>query len=246
MNEGGLSSSLGIAGRPALAETTVIARDIAVAESVGGRLHIPHVSTAGAVEIIAAAKSRGVAVTAEVTPHHLTLDESYCATYDACFRVNPPLRAERDVAALRDALTAGVIDVIATDHAPHPPETKEQPFEDAPPGMTGLETALAVLLTDLVEPGAIRIERLLDAMSWQPREILGSAVEGRGSEIEPGSPANLAVIDPACEWAVDLAQMASRSTNTPFAGRKLKGRVRHTLFRGEFVVRDYELVERAE
>lgn len=238
MNEGGISARLGVAGRPVTAETVVIARDLALAEAAGARVHIPHLSTAAGLDIVVAAKARGVSVTAEVTPHHLTLDETACQGFDTNFRVNPPLRRDADVEALIRGLANGAIDAVATDHAPHPPEEKERPFEEAPPGMIGLETALGVLLTDLVARGHLTIERLLDAMSWMPAKILGLTELGFGVPIQNGVSAHLAVIDPAIEWVVDPAAMASSSANSPFAGRRLTGRTRHTVFGGRVIVRN--------
>lgn len=236
MHEGAWSSRLGVPGRPAAAEEVVVARDIALARATGGRLHLLHLSTAASVALVREAKATGVSVTAEVTPHHLTLTDETCATWDAAFKVNPPLRTLDDVQALREGLTDGTIDAIATDHAPHAPEEKDHPFAEAPPGMLGLETALAVILTDLVNPGVIDLPTALARMSWQPAAILGLSRHGR--PVAPGEPANLCVIDPDAAWEVDPAGLASRARNTPWAGRKLTGRVRHTILEGEPVVTD--------
>ncbi len=238
MHEGEWSSRLGLPGVPAEAEELMVARDIALARLTGGRVHLQHLSTAGSVALVRAAKAepkdghRGVAVTAEVTPHHLSLTDAAVASYDPLFKVNPPLRTPGDVDAVRTGLADGTIDAVATDHAPHAQEDKERTFDQAPPGMLGLETALAVVLTDVDLP----IERALAALSWQPARIAGLDA---GPVVE-GRVADLCVIDPAAVWLVEAHRMASRSRNTPFAGRKLTGRVRHTIFRGEAVVVDAE------
>jgi dihydroorotase len=182
------------------------------------------------------AKDRDVPVTAEVAPHHFTLTDAECRTFDPAFKVHPPLRTDADVAAVKAGLADGTIDAIATDHAPHVPEAKERPFEEAPPGMLGLETAFALTLTELVEPGVLALPDALACLSWQPAVIAG--LDGHGGPIEPGRPANLCVVDPAVRWEVDPSRLASRSRNTPYAGRKLTGRVRHTVLRGEPVVVD--------
>jgi dihydroorotase len=236
MHEGAWSSRLGIPGRPAAAETTVVARDVMLAELTGTPVHFLHLSTAAAVELVRAAKQRGVPVTAEAAPHHFTLTDAECRTFDPAFKVHPPLRTEADVAAVKAGLADGTIDAIATDHAPHVPEAKERPFEEAPPGMLGLETALALTLSELVEPGALALRDALARLSWRPAAIAG--LSGHGGPIEAGRPANLCVVDPAVRWEVDPGRLASRSRNTPYAGRKLTGRVRHTVLRGEPMVVD--------
>ncbi len=238
MHEGEWSSRLGIPGRPAVAETVIVARDLALAELTGTPVHFLHVSTAGAVELVRAAKARGIAVTAEAAPHHFTLTDAECAGFDPVFKVHPPLRSAADVAAVRAGLADGTIDAIATDHAPHTPEAKEQPFEQAPPGMLGLETALALTFTELVEPGILTVAQALAALSWRPAAIAG--LTDHGVPIEAGAAANLCVFDPELRWQVDPMKLASRSRNTPFAGRKLTGRVRHTIHRGRPVVLDGE------
>ena len=235
MHEGEWSSLLGLAGVPAEAEELMLARDVALARLTGCPVHFLHVSTAGSVALVAAAKGQGLAVTAEVTPHHLTLTDAVVASYDPVFKVNPPLRAQADVDALRGGVANGTLDAVATDHAPHPQEAKEAPFDEAPPGMLGLETALAVLLTELELP----MERLLALMSWEPARIAGIA-DVHGGRLAQGRPANLCVIDPGATWVVEPAALASRSRNTPFAGRRLRGRVRHTMLAGEPVVVDGE------
>ena len=233
MHEGEWSSRLGIPGAPAEAEELMVMRDLALARLTGARLHLLHLSTAGSVELVARAKAAGVPVTAEAAPHHLVLTHAEVASYDPVFKVNPPLRTAADVAALRAGLAGGTIDAVATDHAPHPQEAKELPFDQAPPGMLGLQTCLAVCLTELDLP----VERTLALLSWQPAAIAGLA-DQHGGPVAPGAPANLCVIDPAATWVVDPATLASRSTNTPWRGRTLTARVRHTLFRGEPVVVD--------
>ena len=236
MHEGAWSSSLGIPGRPAAAETTVVARDVTLAELTGTPVHFLHLSTATAVELVRAAKKRGAPVTAEAAPHHFTLTDAECRGFDPAFKVHPPLRTEADVAAVKAGLADGTIDAIATDHAPHVPEAKERPFEEAPPGMLGLETALALTLGELVEPGVLELRDALARLSWRPAAIAG--LDCHGGPIEPGRPANLCVVDPAVRWEVDPGRLASRARNTPYAGRKLTGRVRHTVLRGEPVVVD--------
>lgn len=236
MHEGEWSTRLGIPGRPAVAENVVVARDLQLAELTGARLHVLHVSTAGAVALLRDAKRRGLPVTAEATPHHFTLTDADCAGFDPVFKVHPPLRSPADVAAVREGLLDGTLDAIATDHAPHAPETKERPFEEAPPGMLGLETALALTLTELVAPGTLSLVDALALLSWRPAAVAG--LGDHGGPIAPGRPAHLCVIDPAETWTVDAGRLASRSTNTPYAGRRLTGRVRHTVVRGEPVVVD--------
>jgi dihydroorotase len=236
MHEGAWSSRLGIPGRPEAAEAAVVARDVLLAELTGTPVHFLHLSTAAAVDLVRDAKERGVPVTAEVAPHHFTLTDAECQTFDPAFKVHPPLRTDADVAAVKAGLADGTIDAIATDHAPHVPEAKERPFEEAPPGMLGLETAFALTLSELVEPGVLDLVDALACLSWRPAAIAG--LNGHGGPVEPGRPANLSVLDPAVRWEVDPSRLASRSRNTPYAGRKLTGRVRHTVLRGEPVVVD--------
>jgi dihydroorotase len=235
MNEGAVSARLGLPGQPAEAEEVMVMRDIALARLTGGRVHFQHLSTHRSVALVAAAKAEGLAVTCEATPHHLALTDELCASYDPVFKVNPPLRTAGDVTAVRAGLADGTIDCIATDHAPHAPETKEQPFDEAPPGMLGLETALAVALTHLELP----LAKLLALLSWRPAGILGIE-DTHGGPIAEGRPANLCVIDPSATWTVEPERLASRSRNTPYAGMTLTGRVRHTLVGGEAVVIDAE------
>ncbi len=231
MHEGEWSARLGLAGQPAEAEELMVMRDLALARLSGAKLHFLHLSTAGSLAMVAAAKRGGLAVTAEVTPHHFTLTDASVASYDPVFKVNPPLRSDSDVAAVKAALADGTADAIATDHAPHPPHTKEAPFDAAPPGMLGLETALALAMTELDMP----IEKVLAAMSWKPAVIAGIG-GAHGGPVAVGRAANLCVIDPALRWVVDAGQSASKSRNNPYAGRELTGRVRHTVCRGEAVV----------
>jgi dihydroorotase len=235
MHEGEWSSRLGLAGQPAEAEELMVMRDLALARLTGARVHFLHLSTAGSLAMVRGARNSGLAVTAEVTPHHFTLTDACVASYDSVYKVNPPLRTDQDVAAVRAALTDGTADAIATDHAPHTAEAKEAPFDQAPPGMIGLETALALALTELSLP----IERVLALMSWQPAAIAGLGAE-QGGPVAAGRPANLCVIDPGQRWTVDPCTSASRSRNNPYAGRTLLGKVRHTVHRGEPVVVDGE------
>jgi len=238
MHEGAWSARLGIPGRPAIAESSIVARDIALAKLTGGRYHVLHVSSGLTVELVRAAKAEGLRVSAECTPQHLVLTDAACAGFDPVFKMNPPLREQSDVDALRDGLLDGTIDAIATDHAPHAPETKAAPFEEAPPGMLGVETALAVVLTTLVEPGIVPLATALGALSWRPARLSGLDAHGHGGPVAAGRPANLCVIDPAARWVVDAATLASRATNSPWHGCKLTGKVRHTILAGTPTVRD--------
>lgn len=235
MHEGAWSSRLGIPGIPAQAEELMVSRDLALVELTGARMHFQHLSTAGSVELLRAAKAKGLPVTAEACPHHFTLTHAELAGYDPVFKVNPPLRTDADVAAIKVGLGDGTIDAIATDHAPHTQESKEAPFDEAPCGMVGLETALALALTELELP----IERVLALLSWQPAAIAGIA-DSHGGPIAVGRPANLCVIDTEASWVVEPGRSASRSRNNPYAGRTLTGKVRHTVLWGEPVVVDGE------
>ena len=236
MHEGEWSSRLGIPGRPAEAEEIIVARDCILAAQTGTPVHFLHLSTAGSVAIVRVAKAQGIPVTAEAAPHHFTFTDESCATFDPLFKVNPPLRTKDDVAAVKAGLADGTIDVIASDHAPHPTETKERTFEEASPGMLGLETALALGISELVDAGVMTLTELLALMSWSPARLSGLA--DHGATIEKGVTANLCVIDPNLEWVLDPANLASRAQNTPMGGRKLKGKNRHTILRGEVVVLD--------
>ncbi len=235
MHEGRWSVTLGVAGQPALAEDLLVQRDLALAELTGGRLHL-HLSTAGSVDAVRSAKARGVRVTASVTPHHLALTDAACATYDPVFRVEPPLRSDDDLLALRAGLVDGTIDAIATRHEPHTPDAKERPFDQAPAGVIGLETALAVAL----EATGLDLEAVLRLLSWGPAQIAGVG-DRHGRPIDVGEPANLTVIDPERSWTVDRRSFASNATNSPFDGRQLKGKVRHTVYRGQLVVNNEEV-----
>jgi dihydroorotase len=233
MHEGEWSAKLGIPGQPSEAEESMVARDVALSRLTGARVHFQHISTEGSVALIAGARAMGLAVTAEATPHHMLLTHAECASFDPVFKVNPPLRTDDDVSAVRRAVMDGVIDAIATDHAPHSPDTKDEPFDLAPPGMLGLEFALGVALSVLDLP----IAEVLARMSWRPAEIAGLTAT-QGGPIEPGRPANICVIDPTVEWTVEAGQTASRSRNIPYVGRTLTGKVRHTISHGEPVVID--------
>ncbi len=230
MNEGILSGVLGLTGWPSVAEEAIIARDVLLAEHVGSRLHICHVSTAGSVEVIRWAKARGIDVTAEVTPHHLILTEDLVASYDPIYKVNPPLRTHDDVAALRMAVADGTIDAIATDHAPHPNEDKDCEWAAAAFGMLGLQTALSVAQHTLVESGLLDWRGLADRMSVRPARIGG--VLAQGQRLEPGAPAHVCVLDASARWVVDPDVVASKSRNTPFTSMGLPGSVRHVIFGG--------------
>ena len=230
------SGRLGLTGWPAVAEEAIISRDCLLAAHVGSALHICHVSTAGSVEIIRWAKSKGWQVTAEVTPHHLLLTDDLVASYDPVYKVNPPLRTAADVAALRQALADGTIDCVATDHAPHPVEDKETEWAVAAHGMTGLETALRVVQEAMVETGLLDWAGVADRMSARPAAI--GRLPGHGQPLAVGSPANLVLYDPEPREAVDPATHASRSRNSPFAGLVLPGRVTATFLRGRPTVLD--------
>ncbi|MFW6694951.1 dihydroorotase [Streptomyces sp. MAR4 CNX-425] len=230
MNEGVVSAELGLGGWPAAAEESVIARDVLLAAHVDSRVHICHLSTAGSVEIVRWAKSKGWRVTAEVTPHHLLLTDELVRSYDPVYKVNPPLRTETDVRALREALADGTIDCVATDHAPHPQEDKDCEWAAAAMGMVGLETALSVVQQTMVDTGLLDWPGVADRMSRRPAAI--GRLEGHGRPIAPGEPANLTLLDPAYRGRVDPQHFVSRSRNTPYAGRELPGRVTHTFLRG--------------
>ncbi|HSY15862.1 MAG TPA: dihydroorotase [Jatrophihabitantaceae bacterium] len=236
MNEGAVSARLGLAGWPAAAEEAIIARDALLTGHVGSRLHVCHVSTAGSVEILRWAKGKGWNVTAEVTPHHLLLTDDLAEGYDPVFKVNPPLRTAADVDALRAGLADGTIDCVATDHAPHAMEDKETEWGAASPGMLGLQTALSVVIETMVRPGLLDWHGVADRMSVAPARI--GALAGHGREIAVGEPANLVLVDPDARWTVSAGELASKSRNTPFAGRSLPGRVIATLLRGRPTVLD--------
>ena len=240
MHEGAVSARLGLTGWPAVAEEAIIARDCLLAQHVDSRLHVCHVSTAGSVELIRLAKARGTRVTAEVCPHHLLLTDDCAIGYDPVFKVNPPLRTQADVDALREGIADGTVDIVATDHAPHASQDKDTEWDSAKPGMVGLETALSVVIETLVTPGLIGWDRVADLMSARPAAIGGRADHGRPLAV--GEPANVTLIDPEARWIVRGAELASLSSNTPFAGRELPGRVRWTFLRGRATVADGRVV----
>jgi dihydroorotase len=236
MNEGAVASTLGLKGWPAVAEESIIARDILLANMVGSRLHICHVTTRGGVEIIRWAKSQGMKVTAEVTPHHLLLTDELAESYDPIYKVNPPLRTQSDVEALREGLADGTIDIIGTDHAPHPVESKECEWQNAAFGMVGLETAFHILYTTLIKSGKISWQRAAEVMSLTPAAIARYAEHGQPLEV--GSPAHIAVVNPSGSMVVDRAQLASKSKNTPFHGMEFQGTVVATVFNGHLTHKD--------
>ena len=233
MNEGIVSATLGLKGWPAVAEEAIIARDVLLAEHVGSRLHICHLTTAGGVEIIRWAKARGIDVTAEVTPHHLLLTDESARSYDPIFKVNPPLRTEKDVMALRHGLADGTIDIVATDHAPHPGESKECEWQEAAFGMLGLEHAFSIVAATMVESGLMDWAGVQNRMSTAPARIGGYSDHGR--EVTVGAPAHLTVINPKASYRVDRDQLQSKSRNTPFHGMEFSARVIATFFHGELV-----------
>jgi dihydroorotase len=241
MNEGVLSSELGLAGWPAVAEESIIARDVLLAHHVGARLHVCHVSTAGSVDVVRWAKARGIAVTAEVTPHHLLLTEDLAVGYDARFKVNPPLRRNEDVLALRAALADGTIDIVATDHAPHPTEAKECTWAEAAFGMVGLESALSVVQRTMVDSGLISWADVARVLSVTPAAI--GLLTGYGEPLAIGSPANLVLVDASAQRSWSHDDLRGRSVNSPYLGELLPGRVVHTVHRGVSTVDDGQLVE---
>ena len=231
MNEGEISARLGLKGWPAVAEEAIIARDVLLADHVKSRLHICHLTTAGGVEIIRWAKARGIDVTAEVTPHHLLLTDDLASSYDPVYKVNPPLRTESDVHALREALADGTIDIVATDHAPHPTESKECEWQEAAFGMLGLETALSIVQKTMIDTGLMNWVQVADRMSIAPARIGG--YENHGQPLVVGSVANLVVINPTKKWTVDRDLVLSKSSNTPYHGHELPGLITHTFFKGK-------------
>jgi len=231
MHEGLVSARLGLKGIPAAAEEIMVARDALLAELTGGHVHLCHVSTRGSVEIIRRAKERGIRVTAEATPHHFTLTDEACEGYDTNAKMNPPLREAEDREAIRAALKDGTIDVIATDHAPHHYDAKEREFDDAPNGIIGLESALGLAITELVEPGWLTLQELVNRMSTLPARIFNLP----GGTLAPGAPADVTVFDPGASWTVRPDEWFSRSRNTPFRGRQLVGRPTLTIVRGQIV-----------
>jgi dihydroorotase len=231
MNEGVVSTELGVPGAPAAAEDIMVARDILLAELTGAHVHIAHLSTAGAVRLVRDAKARGVRVTAEVTPHHLLLTEEAVRTFDANAKMNPPLRSKRDTEVLLEALVDGTIDCIATDHAPHAGSEKEGEFDRAAFGIVGLETAVGLLLDRLVKPGTLPLATLISRLSRDPASLLGLP----GGSLAPGAAADVTLLDPTAEWTVDPSKFSSKSRNTPFGGWSVTGRPWKTIVGGGIV-----------
>lgn len=240
MNEGELSGRLGLAGWPAVAEEAIIARDVLLAEHVGSRLHVCHLSTAGSVDIVRWAKGKGVDVTAEACPHHLLLTDELAATYDPIYKVNPPLRSAADVEAVKAGLADGTIDIVATDHAPHPHEDKDCEWAAAAFGMLGLETALSIVQRTMVDAGLLDWAGVAERMSYAPARI-GRVSDQHGRPVEVGEPANVVLYDPAATRIIDPAESASLSRNTPYRGMELPGRVVATFLRGKATVLDGKL-----
>ena len=240
MNEGIVSSKLGLVGWPAVAEEAIIARDILLAEHVGSRLHICHLTTAGGVDLVRFAKARGISVTAEVTPHHLLLTDDLVTNYDPVFKVNPPLRTEKDVIALRNGLADGTIDIVGTDHAPHPTEDKDCEWQSAAFGMVGLETALSVVVKAMIETKLMSWSDLVDRMSIAPAKIAGYSRHGQNLGV--GAAANLTIINTTANWVVDRNRLASKSKNTPFEGMQMPSQVVHTFLNGRQVLSNGEIV----
>ncbi len=240
MNDGPLAARLGLGGWPAVAEESIIARDVLLAEHVGARLHICHVSTAGSVEVLRWAKSRGIDVTAEVTPHHLLLTEQLAESYDARYKVNPPLRRDEDVLALREALADGTIDIVATDHAPHPVEAKEAPWDEAAFGMVGLESALSVVQAAMVDTGLLDWSGVARTMSLEPARI--GRLTGYDEPFAVGARANLTLVDPSATRTFGTEHLAGRSVNSPYLGRTLPGRIVATIHDGYPTVLDGEVL----
>lgn len=238
MHEGACCSRLGLPGWPALAEELMLHRDIELVRLTGSPMHFLHLSTARSVEMVRQAKLEGLPITAEVTPHHLSLVDELLTSFDTVFKVNPPLRTRADIEALKGGVLDGTIDAIATDHAPHSDHAKEQPLDAAPPGMLGLETALAVINTSM----SLSPRRIAEVLSWNPARIANVA-DRHGRPIAVGEPANLAVWDTSSEWVVSRDHLVSKSRNTPYDGMTLRGRVRHTVYRGELVVKDGEALK---
>jgi dihydroorotase len=233
MHEGGCCSRLGVPGWPSVAEELMVFRDIELSRLTGAPVHFLHLSTAKSVDLVRLAKAEGLLVTAEAAPHHFTLTDELLSGFDPIFKVNPPLRELTDVLAVREGLADGTIDAIATDHAPHPPELKEMPLDQAPPGMLGLETSLALSISELGLP----LQQVVALLSWKPAAIAGVA-DRHGRALEVGAPANITVFDPNLAWTGSSSGLASKSRNTPYAGRSVRGKVRHTVFGGNPVVID--------
>jgi dihydroorotase len=240
MNEGSVSARIGLPGWPAIAEEAIIARDILLAEHVQSRLHICHLTTAGGVELVRWAKKRGIQITAEVTPHHLLLTDDLVENYDPIYKVNPPLRTEKDVMALREGLAEGVIDIVATDHAPHPAEDKDCEWQAAAFGMVGLETALSVVVKTMIETKMMSWNDLMDRMSIAPAKIAGYPTQGQ--LIAEKNYANLTIIDTDKSWIVDREKLQSQSKNTPFNGYELPAVVTDVFHNGVQVLKDGQVI----
>ena len=234
MNEGSVSARIGLPGWPAIAEEAIIARDILLAEHVQSRLHICHLTTAGGVELVRWAKQRGIQVTAEVTPHHLLLTDDLVENYDPIYKVNPPLRTQKDVMALREGLAEGIIDIVATDHAPHPAEDKDCEWQAAAFGMVGLETAFSVVVKTMIDSNLMSWTDLVDRMSIKPAQIAG--YKQQGQTIAENSPANLILVDTAGSWQVERTNLKSKSKNTPFEGMNLPGVISDVIYNGKLVL----------
>lgn len=243
MNDGAISLKLGLTGWPAVAESAIIARDVLLAEQVQSRLHVCHVSTRASVDIIRWAKARGIDVTAEVTPHHLLLTEDLASGYNPIFKVNPPLRTQDDVVALREAVADGTIDIVATDHAPHPADSKDCEWGEAAFGMIGLETAAAIAKTSLIDTGLIDWVRFEEILSTNPARIGG--LTDQGQSIKPGSFANIVLMDPKTKYTVD-SSTESKSSNNPYLGMELSGSIVHTIYKGTFTVKNSEIQKLGE
>ena len=240
MNEGSVSARIGLPGWPAIAEEAIIARDILLAEHVQSRLHICHLTTAGGVELVRWAKQRGIQVTAEVTPHHLLLTDDLVENYDPIYKVNPPLRTQKDVMALREGLAEGTIDIVATDHAPHPAEDKDCEWQAAAFGMVGLETAFSVVVKTMIDSNLLSWTDLVDRMSIKPAQIAG--YKQQGQTIAENSPANLILVDTAGSWQVERTNLKSKSKNTPFEGMNLPGVISDVIYNGKLVLSNGSIV----
>ena len=240
MNEGSVSARIGLPGWPAIAEEAIIARDILLAEHVQSRLHICHLTTAGGVELVRWAKHRGIQVTAEVTPHHLLLTDDLVENYDPIYKVNPPLRTQKDVMALREGLAEGIIDIVATDHAPHPAEDKDCEWQAAAFGMVGLETALSVVVKTMIESKLMSWTDLVDRMSVKPAQIAG--YKQQGQRIAENKPANLILVDTNGSWQVDRKNLKSKSKNTPFEGMNLPSVISDVIYNGKLVLSNRAIV----
>ncbi len=239
MNEGHRSAMLGIKGRPTVAEDIAVARDVLLAEYTGGRVHVAHISSGRSVELVREAKKRGVRVTAEVTPQHLTMTDELVNPYDSCTKINPPLREQKDVDAVLAGLLDGTIDAIVTDHSPHAQEEKDREYIYAPSGFPGLETSLGILLTDLYHKGKAELPLLISKMTWEPAKIFGLDA----GTLSVGSPADVAIIDTEFAWTVDDKEFYTRGTHSPFVGRRLKGKAVMTIVDGTIVMQDGKVMD---